>query len=225
MVFLLCSYYFSVICIFSNIGGANTNTLYLTLFELIKRYFEIFSLFWAILILISILYLINVLKPLFRKFLYKITKKEKSIKNRKNRVKYSYIIPLFLIILGSMFHLSIYPRHFYGVRYMDDEQTDAVLWIGNYFYENPLEEEESIYVIEVPRNWLYSLFHNDKLTVISFTEDMFNNYTIFISMFNEDVRFILVEKFEVENLNGTFYEDFDTIYENSKYIFSEIRDL
>ena len=158
------------------------------------RLIELFSGFWVIIFLFPFVFIIVLVKRLIRKIiiykklankrgfrkiigkrivrkfrLYKILAirrgfkkiKEKKLINRYFNAFFSILI----ICLSGIYYTLNYPRTLgWSTHYFDEGQTDVVLVAGNYFDENPLDEENILLVENGPYyHFLYDIIQVENL--------------------------------------------------------------
>jgi hypothetical protein len=110
--------------------------------------------------------------------------------------------------------------------YFTDSQTDVVLFAGNYFNENPLDEENIILVQNQSEQFihvLYTLIQVENLEkiyyIFNFNSTHYLNSTDYIE-FKGDIEFMNVSYvlFNVKFSDGDFqtnlYSDFNILYRN-----------
>jgi hypothetical protein len=206
------------------------------------RLFELFSGFWAILFVFPFVYIIIFLKRSICKI--KLNKKiankrgirkiieKKSIK----RITYAFLM-MSIIFLSGIYYTLNYPRTSEWTRYyFTDSQTDVVLFAGNYFNENPLDEESIILVQNQNRqniHFLYALIQVENLEKLYYFFDYnsthYLNSTDYIE-FKGDIEFMNVSfvlfnvKFTDADFQTNLYSDFSILYRNEDdWIFAELK--
>ena len=124
-----------------------------------------------------------------------------------------------------------YARTYY-FNWFPNSQTDCVLYAGNYFNENPLEEEKVIIIQDVDQNFIYHLMYNKYLKLhrynvyYNLTFSDFKTYYESINasylLFNAGFSYV---KYAYKNYfirNLTVY--FDILYTNQKHwLFAKLK--
>lgn len=183
------------------------------------RLFELFSGYWVIIFVLA-----------FENIIVKI--KKKYIKVKKNHIhikrvsKISKIsIVSFIILTSGFFYFINFANIEFGVNF-NDNQIQAVSFVGNFFEENPLEDNKGILLEELDSNDIYGLIVEVNLDkkYYNFTADL--NYTQFNSEFNIlNCEFVFFNISKVnESFIANFSNSFDIIYDGiSGYIFGKTR--
>ena len=190
----------------------------------IFRLFELFSGYWAVFFVIAIIYIGHRIAKGLKKY------NEKKIPSRDliKIFKISEIISI--ILISGFFYFTNFERTTY-INYFNDDQTDVVLFVGDFFYKNPLDENTTILLENLEYRFFYNLLEinnlNKKYFEFEFTFEL--NYSDFKSFFESyynsyNCKFAL---FSLVNLSNNFKinlsSDFEIIYENQgSYIFAEI---
>ncbi len=184
-----------------------------------KRLFEVFSGFWAIIFVYSFKYIVD----LFRRSVSKIKNQKKL--NQKNFLKVLRLGYICLFIsVGGFIYVTTFPRT-YDWKTYDDDRVEVVLFIGNYFNENPPEKNISIIVEDSTERIVYALIFYQNILIIQFDFHINQTYSNFRIIFDENnCEYVLVPK---NDLNDNFQEkitnDFDFLYQNSKFAFIRIK--
>ncbi len=120
------------------------------------RLFELFSGYWAILFVLTFDYIIIMIK-------------EKYLRAKKNRIptkkfiRYSKISLITVITFTSgFFYITNFGKIEFGINFNKD-QLDSILFIGNYFDENPLEDKKRILLENLDSNAIYGLIVDKNL--------------------------------------------------------------
>ncbi len=156
----------------------------------------------------------------------KFLKKLKSIKKipKKRFIKKSLSIPFIIsIIFLSGFYYTINYGRIYYYNHFTDSQTDVVLFVGNYFHENQLEEDTTLLLQNQKIKQVYHLINAENLHKIIYSlGENIRNYTgyliikEFIDLMNITyVLFNLV--FSDEEFQNNFYSDFNLLYRNEEF--------
>jgi len=142
-----------------------------------------------------------------------------------------------IIFLSGIYYTLNYPRTSEWTRYyFTDSQTDVVLFAGNYFNENPLDEENIILVQNQSGqhiHLLYALIQVENLEKIYYTFDhnssYYLNYAKYIE-FKGDIEFMNVSyvlfnvKFTDADFQTNLYYDFNILYRNEDdWIFAKLK--
>jgi len=186
------------------------------------RLFELFAGFWAIIFVLTFRYIANVIK--------KKCLKLKGYQVPSKRISRFFKISLFssIIFTSSFFYFVNFERIDYPV-YFNDNQVQAVLYVGIYFDENPLEENKTILLEELETldyNRIYGLIVDINL------EKEYFNFTINTSYteFNNELNLLNCEYvfFNISKLNESFKADFTLNFKNINegpggYIFSKVK--
>ncbi|MFX1257034.1 MAG: hypothetical protein ACFFAN_04195 [Promethearchaeota archaeon] len=184
-----------------------------------KRMIEIFSGFWAVIFVLSINFIFKLMKKIF----FKIKKPSKTPNKRMIKIfKMSQIISL--ILLSGFFYVTNFRRTSYTMHQDNKERFQAVLFVGNYFNEHPLDKKTKILLEDLGEDNIFNLltYKYLKKEYYDFTEEI--NYTEFFDEFDQnDYEYILLPEYKLDdNFIGNFSKDFEDIYENSKFIFAKI---
>ena len=94
----------------------------------------------------------------------------------------SQLISVFL--LSGFFYITNFNRTTY-VNYFNDDQTEAVLYAGDYFYKNPLDDNTTILLENLKYKFIYKLLEFNNLNIKYFEFDFIPglNYTTFKDFF------------------------------------------
>ncbi|MFX1363499.1 MAG: hypothetical protein ACFFCE_10795 [Promethearchaeota archaeon] len=161
----------------------------------------------------------------------------KSIKKISKKKFIRKILGIPVIIVGifiSGFYYTINYRRIYYLNHFSDDYAKAVLFAGNYFNKNPLEEETTIVVELVEsKKFIYKLLVSDNLnkryyTFYDYNETHFLNYTDYIE-FKEYIELmnasyvLLNVVFTDVDFQSNLYSDINLLYRNRGFwIFGEI---
>jgi hypothetical protein len=210
----------SAILMFSGISFISTISNFI--FTFVSRFFELFAALWAILFVIAINYLFIVVKNVYSKI-----KKQQLSLRRDKKIFYTCQF-ISIILIGGLYYLSNYERTTF-INYFDDDQTEAVLFAGNYFYQNPRKGLTSILYDVAEYEFLYHLIVDPYLHRVIKNFNDFSNYSEFKSFYDTfklyeyvDFEFVLfyIGRFDVSFRNN-FSLDFEILYpENKGYIFA-----
>ncbi|MFX0175356.1 MAG: hypothetical protein ACFE85_03890 [Candidatus Hodarchaeota archaeon] len=192
----------------------------------IFRLFELFGGYWAVFFVFTFNYFIILIKEGYKKY-----NKDKKDSKRLNRVfKFSKILSI--LLFSGFYYITNYTRTEY-VNYFSDSQTEVVLFAGNYFYENPLNENTSILLEYIEYTFFYYLIEVNNLQKKYFEFDFVYdlNYSDFKSYFDNyyssyNSKFGLFFKGNLSSeFNSNLTKDFDLLYENKEgYVFVKIKE-
>ena len=208
----------------------------------IIRLIELFSGFWVLLFAFPFVCIIIVVKRSIRKIKFnrKIANKKKNTKVIENKsmrriAKAFFIIPI--IFLGGIYYTLNYSKTSdWMLYYFTDGHIDVVLFAGNYFNENPLDEENTMIFQNQSgqRNQiLYALIQVENLEKIYYIFD--SNSTHYLKPidyieFKGDIKFMNVTyvlfnvKFSDEDFQAYLYSDFNILYRNEDdWIFAKFK--
>ena len=206
------------------------------------RLIELFSGFWAILFVFPFVYIIIFVKRSICKIKLnrKIANKKKITKIIENksirRITKAFLITSFIFLSGFYYTLNYSKTSDWMRYYFTDSQTDVVLFAGNYFNENPLDEENIILVQNQSGqriHILYTLIQVENLEKIYYIFDYnsthYLNSTDYIE-FKGDVEFMNVfyvlfnVKFTDADFQTNLYTDFNILYRNEDdWLFAKLK--
>jgi len=183
------------------------------------RLYELFSGYWAVIFVLTFNYIIIKIE---KKYL-----KVKSYQISTKRISRFYKVSLysFIIFTSSFFYFVNFEKIKYPI-YFNEDQIQAVSFIGSYFNENPLGENKTILLEDFDYNQIYGLIVelNLKKKYYNFTANL--NYTQFNKEFNSlycEFVFLNISKLNV-NFKSNFSVNFDNLYEGiNGYIFSKVK--
>jgi len=190
----------------------------------IFRLFELFAGYWVIFFVFAFNYFIILIKKGYRKYKGNQTSSRRLIKT----FKISQLLAIFLI--SGFFYITNFNRTSY-VNYYNDDQTEAVLYAGDYFYKNPLDDNTTILLENLTYRFIYNLLEFNNLNRKNFEFDFIPglNYTtfkdFFVNYYNSyNSKFGL---FFMGSLGNDFKTnlsiDFEIMYENQGgYVFVKI---
>ncbi len=216
----------------------------------LRRLFELFAGYWAIIFVLSFYYFIFLFKKIFFKFRASLKYSKNRIRNKifsinivmrfltklnfitqilkklniKKREILSIPIIISVIIISGFFYTTNYGNIYY-YNHFPNSHTDAVIFAGNYFNENPLEEETAILVKKIEGRFLYDLIVFDNLKIIYYKFYYGLNYTEFRSFYEpRNISYALFNikySFEEFKANLTIY--FEILYRNEQdWIFAKL---
>ena len=218
-MFLLNSFFFVI----------NNNTI-LSLASFInqygKRVFELFSPVWAILFILGVIKFFSYLEKI------KINKlnKKSTIKERKS-VEIGNTDNKTYLVLLLVFGVSLYSSHLYlqynllyTSHYDDDYLTEAVLYIGDYFNQENIEDETILLPDNYDSKVIFRLLYHRNLER-EYLEFDHTNYTELMNETNEEnADFVLVYKLEAtDSCLEKIDERQEILYENPNYIFFKVK--
>ncbi len=159
------------------------------------------------------------------KFIKRMVHKFKTIKkvSKKKFIKKIIGIPfIFVIIIISGFYYTINYKRIYYFNNFSDNHTKCIMFAGNYFNKNPLEEETVILVQQSERSILYDLIIFDNLQIRSYKFNFWLNFSEFKNYYEaQNISYVLFDasftfsQYTTKNYfirNMTLY--FDILYRN-----------
>ncbi len=183
------------------------------------RLFELFSGYWAIIFVLAFNHIIIRIKEKY----VKVKRKKLSIK-RISRFSKISIFSLIIFTSGFFYFLNFATSNY--SMYFNEEQVQAVTFIGNYFEENPLEEKENILLEEFEFNAIYGLIVDVNLEKNYYNFTYVTNYSEFnkdFNLLNCEFIFLNISKLN-ENFKSNFSLNFEIIYDGMNgYIFSKVK--
>ena len=196
------------------------------------RLFELFSGFWAILFVFPFVYIIIFVKRSICKIKLnrKIANKKKITKIIENksirRITKVFLITSIIFLSGIYYTLN-FSRTSEGTRYyFTDSQTDVVLFAGNYFNENPLDEENIILVQNQSGQHIHKLYDLIQVEILEkiyyifdYNSTHYFNSTDYIEIKGDidfmNVSYVLFNvKFTDTDFQTNLYYDFNILYRN-----------
>ena len=206
------------------------------------RLIELFSGFWAILFVFPFVYIIifverSICKIKLNRKIVNNKRNTKIIENKSIRRITKASLIMSIIFLSGIYYTLNYSRTSEWMRYyFTDSQTDVVLFAGNYFNENPLDEENIILVqnqIGQRIHVLYTLIEVENLEKIYYIFDYnsthYLNSTDYIE-FKGDIEFMNVSyvlfnvKFTDADFQTNLYSDFNILSRNEDdWIFGKLK--
>ncbi len=188
------------------------------------RFYEIFSGYWALIFVLAFNYIVIKIKKKYLKLKkYKIPSK---------RISRFFKISLYssIIFTSSFFYIINFEKIKFP-KYINDDQAEANLYIGDHFEKNPLKENTTILLENLGgnksvNNRVYGLIVDKNLNkkYYNFTNNL--NYSHFYDDFNSlNSKFVFLNISKVnENFKSNFSLEFNTINEwNSGFIFLKVK--
>jgi len=211
--------FYTFIWIMSAINTPFTQRIYEFFWIFEQRLFEQFAGFWSILFVFGFIYILRYFFNLIKKWKKNIDFTEEKMVRRTKTV-----FLLAVVLTGGYFYLNNYYNVYYAYYDHDDYRIDALLFVGNYFNENPLELESTILVQETNDSITYSLIAftlNLKFEYFDYLSN--NSYTNFTAFYNsKSCSYSLIPKLEVDgNFIGNLTLEYHILYENYAFIFSK----
>jgi hypothetical protein len=194
--------------------------------QYVKRVFELFSPAWSILFILGVLTPFKFIKKIKTKKIkgYAITK-ENLITELEKRYDKAYLIVL--IVLGASLyssHLYFQYNLLYTSHYEDDHLTDALLYIGDYFNSEDIEDKTILLPDNFDSKVIFRLLYHRNLKREYLEFDNTNYTELMIEIDVEDVDFVLVYKLETrESCLNKIDERQDVLYENPNYLFFKVK--
>ncbi|MHA1147606.1 MAG: hypothetical protein ACTSR8_05125 [Promethearchaeota archaeon] len=192
------------------------------------RIFELFSGLWAILVIYSVK---RIIKYILSKTNNTIGINKKKVSNpKKNDRKFSqqqkkaYSIML-LIIAGSLYsnHLIVQYYFLYTNYYEDDNLTESVIFIGDYFDRNGVKDTQILLPDNPTTNFIYKLiyYENIEKSIVEIKDTSYSDLETLI--INNSADYVLFNKLEAKgNCLDRINENMEVLYENSHYIFFKV---
>ena len=186
-----------------------------------KRTFELFAPIWSFLIIYGVLFLFK-----------KIKVKKGVILNNKDKIrdieqKLEKFYTIILIIIGvSLYSSHLYFQYnlLYTSHYDDDDLTEALLFIGDYFNEKDLEDKTVIFPDNFDSKVIYQMIYHRDIER-EYLEFDHTNYTELMNETNkENADFVLVYKLEAKDSCLDKIDDNQKVlYENSNFLFFKVK--
>ena len=191
-----------------------------------KRNFELFSPIWAILFVLGVKIIFEYIKQVKLKHL-KNNEASNGNKITIVRRKYEKACLIFLIVAG----ISIYSSHIYlqytilyTSHYEDDYLTEALLYMGEYFNSENLEDKTVLLPDNFDSKVIFRLIYHKDFEREYFEYDN-TNYTILLNeMEEENADFVLVYKLEAKDSCLDEIDDKQKVlYENPNFLFFKVK--
>jgi len=190
-----------------------------------KRMFESFSPIWALLFVLGIKKIFEFIKNLKIKKIrgFQITKEAKIAEIEKKLEKVYLII---LIVLGA----SVYASHLYfqyhviySTHYEDDYLTEALLFIGDYFNEEDIEDKTILLPDNFDSKVIYRLIYHRDIDRDYLEYDNTNHTELMDEIDENNADYVLVYKLETKDSCLEKIDDREKIlYENPNYLFFKV---
>lgn len=214
IIFYFCQffvYYFNIPFI------SNIINLFYTKLRL--RLFELFAGYWAIIFVLTFTIITNKIKKKYLKL------KRYQVHPKKNSRLFKISLCSLIIFTSSFFYFANFENIDYPT-YFNDNQVQAVLYMGNYFNDNPLEDNTTILLEELEYTYVYGLIVDLNLEKEYYNFTINTNYTEFnneLNLLNCEYVFLNISK-----LNESFKADFTLNFNNINewtdgYIFSKVK--
>ena len=185
-----------------------------------KRVFEIYTPCWSILFVLGVKKIIIFIEEIKFKKLNKGLLDKQHITGVKNKKAYFIL----LMILGASlysFHLYLHYNIIYENYYEDDDLTESVLFIGDYFDKKDLGDEKLL-VPKLSNSYIYDLLHDVDIEKFDY-DDTSYSFLIYTIVSNE-TDYVLVDKQETQS---SALEDIENnmkvLYENHNYLFFKVK--
>jgi len=186
-----------------------------------KRVFEIFTPCWSILFVLGVKKIIKFIKV--KKIKKKISDKAQQIEFTNIKMKKTYII-LLLILGGSLYsyHLYFHYNIIYENYYEDDDLTEAILFIGDYFEKRDLKNK-NLLVPKLSHSYIYDLLHDKSIDIDKFDYDDTSYSRLIYTIISNESDYVLVDKEETKDSALEEIENKMTVrYENKDYLFFKV---
>lgn len=182
------------------------------------RVFELFSPLWAILFVLGVSTIFNFLKK-------KKTENSKGDKESQEK-KYEKFYLVIILVLGA----SIYSSHLYfqyniiyTSHYDDDYLTEALLFMGDYFNTEDLEDKTVLFP-DNDKNFIYSLIYHRDFEKEYLEFDNTDYIELLNATLEENADYVLVYKLETEDSCLDKIDDEQKVlYENPNYLFFKVK--
>ena len=107
--------------------------------------------------------------------------------------------------------------------YDDDDLTEAVLYMGDYFAENDIENV-NILVPKLTHSYVYSLIYTKNIERFNFEYSDTNYTELMQAVGADDIDYVLVDKEETNRMTITnIDENMKILYQNHNFIFFEVK--
>ena len=135
----------------------------------------------------------------------------------------TYII-LLLILGGSLYsyHLYFHYNIIYENYYEDDDLTEAILFIGDYFESRDLKNK-NLLVPELSHSYIYDLLKDKNIDIDKFDYDDTSYSRLIYTIISNESDYVLVDKEETKDSALEEIENKMTVrYENKDYLFFKV---
>jgi len=200
---------------FINVGVIRTTNNFLTVYHI--RLLEMFSGFWAILFSLVFKFIFYRSKPVVKMV---------GLENIVQKYNLKMIPIVFIILLGGYFYIINFIRFNPTTNY-SDPHTEAVQYVGNYFYINPIQENSTIILEDLGNNHIYDLIPKENLNEKFFNFTYNSTYKEFYykTVLIPNLKFIFLN---LDGLSQSFInslsKNLTIIYkDNFNYLFAEIK--
>ena len=214
IIFYFCQffvYYFNIPFI--------SNVINLFYVKLRLRLFELFAGYWAIIFVLTFAFITNKIKKKYLKL------KRYQAHSKRNSQLFKISFCSFIICTSSFFYFANFENIDYPTNF-NDNQVQAVLFVGNYFNGNPLKDNTTILLEELEYNHIYGLIIDLNLEKKYYNFTIKTNYTEFNNEFNIlNCEYVLLN---ISKLNESFKDNFILNFNNINewtdgYIFSKVK--
>lgn len=184
------------------------------------RFFEMFGGYWAILFVLSFNYILTFLKKKIRNPLYQFVTKSRKINIK---IKFEKILLLLIILTSGFFYLVNFGAIELKYNYKDSH-IESLLYVGEYFEQNPLEREKGVMLQKLDVNAIYDLLVDRNLQRNYYDLTLESSYLSFkyVFFFSRCYYTILNSTLMSQDFKDSFLRDFRIIYEGENgFIFAE----
>ena len=187
-----------------------------------KRIFELYSPIWAILFILGVIKILEFIKTKKKKKIERDSSTMEKLINELEK-KYEKISLVILIILGvSLYSSHLYFQYnvIYTSHYEDDYLTEALLFIGDYFNSNDIEDETILLPDNFDSKVIYRLIYHKNCDRDYLEYDNTNHTELWDAIVENDADYVLVYKLETKNscLDKIDKRE-EVLYENPNYLF------
>ncbi len=190
-----------------------------------KRIFESFSPIWALLFVFGIKRVFDFIKNLkTRKIQGNQLIKEAKIAKTEKKLEKAYLI--FLIVLSTSVyasHLYLQYNVIYSTHYEDDYLSEALLFIGDYFNEQDIEDKTILLPDNFDSKVIYRLIYHRDCDREYLEFDNTNHTELMDSIEENNADFVLIYKLETkDSCLEKIDDDEDILYENPHFLFYKV---
>ncbi|MBD3338488.1 MAG: hypothetical protein GF353_05245 [Candidatus Lokiarchaeota archaeon] len=189
------------------------------------RFFGLFSPIWTILFVLGLVEVFLIFIKFFSSKGNQIREKISMIYNHgfDSKLKKAYAATL-LLISGVIFISHLYYQYnvFYTTNYEDDNLTESVIFIGDYFNSENIDDVDLL-VPDISKTQIFNLIYQKDVEKIDFDYDDTTYSTLLSAIENDTIDYVLIDKKEVKDCCLDLIEDkMDVLYENRNYLFFKV---
>ena len=182
------------------------------------RVFELFSPLWSILFVLGVSTLFNFLKK-------KKTKNSKEGNENQEKIHEKFYLVIILILGTSLYSSHLYFQYnvIYTSHYDDDYLTEALLFMGDYFNSEDLEDK-TVLLPDNDNKFIYRLIYHKDFEREYLEFDNTDYTELLNATVEEDADYVLVYKLESEDSCLDEIDDEQKVlYENPNYLFFKVK--